>query len=99
MKSIVFYVKSIFVKYLSLSNYFLISRILKEPKDVCEHLKAFLKYICAQRLVDLSLLNVKAGASVLYTMSLYNANRLRESLRLYNKVVSVVALIVYFYKV
>lgn len=52
-----------------------------------EHLLAFLKYIYAQRLVDLTSLNICAGASMLYSMSLFNANRLRESLRLYNKVI------------
>lgn len=45
-----------------------------------------LKYIQCQRLIDLSTLRIAAGSSMFYSMSVANANRLRESLKLYNEV-------------
>ncbi|KAI1696543.1 protein sumv-2 [Ditylenchus destructor] len=53
--------------------------------SVSDHLKPMLKFIFAQRLIDLSSQNVTAGSSLLYSSSTTNANRLRESLMLYNK--------------
>ncbi|KAI1705778.1 protein sumv-2 [Ditylenchus destructor] len=55
------------------------------PRDVFEHLQQMLKYIFVQRLTDLSTQNVVAGSSMLYSSSLTNANRLRESLKLFSK--------------
>uniref|UniRef100_A0A915D112 Protein lilliputian n=1 Tax=Ditylenchus dipsaci TaxID=166011 RepID=A0A915D112_9BILA len=66
-------------------NVLLMHRANQEPREVQEHLVFMLKYIFVQRLTDISTHNVIAGTSMFYSNSLANANRLRESLKLYSK--------------
>ncbi|KAI1713372.1 protein sumv-2 [Ditylenchus destructor] len=63
----------------------LMEKAAQVPREVFEHLQQMLKYIFVQRLTDLSTQNVVAGSSMLYSSSLTNANRLRESLKLFSK--------------
>ena len=46
----------------------------------------WLKFIPRQRLTDITSMHVAGGASLLFAKSMSNANRLRESLKLYSKV-------------
>ena len=49
-------------------------------------LNILLKYIIEQRHVDAFVLGLTGGASILHSLTMKNANRLRESLKLYSKV-------------
>jgi len=49
-------------------------------------LNILLKYIIEQRHVDAFVLGLAGGASIFHSLTMKNANRLRESLKLYSKV-------------
>jgi hypothetical protein len=49
-------------------------------------LNIILKYIIEQRHIDAFVLELTGGASIFHSLTMKNANRLRESLKLYSKV-------------
>uniref|UniRef100_A0A914D262 KANSL3 helical domain-containing protein n=1 Tax=Acrobeloides nanus TaxID=290746 RepID=A0A914D262_9BILA len=55
-----------------------------EPQIVSNHLLVLLKWIANQRLTDISTLNVTGGCSMFHSLTLRNANRTREALKLYS---------------
>uniref|UniRef100_A0A914HZ06 KAT8 regulatory NSL complex subunit 3 n=1 Tax=Globodera rostochiensis TaxID=31243 RepID=A0A914HZ06_GLORO len=58
---------------------------LNLDEEVRAYLHIFLQFIDNQRLVDLATQGVAGGASMFHSLTMKNANRLRESLRLYSK--------------